>query len=210
MKLLLLVMALVASAGPAQAQALPRAGDRAHRLALGMDGTTRSFIRQPAPVSGASASYSYVLDRLAIAATAAVSVWYPSSSIDSPYTGRRFDLGLSPRVAVFRANRGRAALAPELYLLAMGGATWSSVTVPERRAIREKVDGKLGWYVGAGAGGALVWTRWGIFLEVAYQLHRTGLTKTVTALDGSQAPVVEHTHPAEHQLVGTAGVLLVL
>ena len=214
MKVLLLpVIALLSGlAGPAQAQAPSPARDPAHRFGLGIVGTTRAFVHQPAPMSGVSASYAYTfVDRLAIAATAEVSLWYPSKSIDSLYAGRRLDLGLCPRATILRNRRtSETKVAAELYLLAMAGVTWPWVTVPERRAISEKVDGERGWYVGAGAGGAFVWTHWGVFVEVAYQLHRAGLTTTVTALDGSQPPVASQTHPVEHQVTGTTGVLLVL
>jgi hypothetical protein len=94
------------------------------------------------------------------------------------------------------------------YLAAPVGVSEPFVSVPARRAFRESVDSRLGWYAG-GALGVTVWFGpFGARVEGGYCRHANSSRTTITFSDPGQAPLVEERSVVDPQLLFTFAALV--
>ncbi len=170
----------------------------------------------PAPINfGVSVGGEHrVFNRLWLAASCGVAVWTDGAGVDAGYSYGRLDLGVAPRLELYR--RPARVVTTSLDLALPIGLGKPFVAVPQRRAFSEEVHTQVGWYGGATVSVTVLFRlgrepsapRLGFRVETGYIRHASHRRTTLTPTDAAQAPVVEETDIVDNEVpLAVAAVL---
>ena len=149
-----------------------------------------------------------------LAASLALSQWTAGAGVDAGYQYRRFELGVAPRLELYRWPRRLVTM--DLHLALPIGLSRPSVEAPQRRAFSEHVDSQWGWYAGSTLGVTVMFRLGrepphrsvGFRVEGGYYRHASRRRTTLIPVDAAEAPVVEDAAVVDGELLFTgAGVL---
>ena len=156
-----------------------------------------------------------IFDRLWLGGFIGLSQWTDGTGVDAGYLYRRFDVGVAPRVELYR--RPARVMTTSFDLALPFGLSQPFVWVPQRRAFSEDVENGWGWYAGGTGSMTMLFGKrrsrvpapsFGFRVEIGYY-HRPGHQRTTfTPTDATQPRVVEERDVFDDDLVFTAAAVV--